>query len=434
MGIGNRTEREQARRVAAYVDGCVIHRRNADRGAESVPSEDREFEALRELVGALNEIEVASPEAFEHTLARRIRTLADQPTAGPSAAARIRTLFRRGTRVAWKGWTVAPAAAVLALGIGLLLANVVRKAANPPVVSAAAIVSRSDAALASIVRPGQLLYRRWKATTTITGADHRLISRTERSIHEWMDGSDFERVAGQSYTDDDQLSSGYTTRIVNGQRRPEVYFGPGVYEETKGVLNLEPTRQDYETAVYRFPPPVQVALHVYLTRQYIYQPINSERRFNAALIEAPGDGVVQLPRALVSSDLQVLNGAPVFRVKLVAPGSITFNWRNDGPPRVRLTAAEILRYVGRDDYLTVRTDETDSIEDGTVRTRSRELVETRVVDPATLATDPFELRIPEGTKVQQQSAFEQLQGVADAMQRLPQFLASRARLNPSSSR
>jgi len=110
-------------------------------------------------------------------------------------------------------------------------------------------------------------------------------------------------------------------------------------------------------------------------------------------------------------------------MSVVDPASITFNWRSEGPPLVRLAAAEFVRYIGRDAYLTVRTEERYVFENGDRRIVSRELAETRTVPARGLLPDPFALDLPPGTPVQHQSAFEQMSGVADAQTRVPAFTA-----------
>jgi len=426
-----RKEREQAQRVAAYVDGFVIHRRHADRGAESITDEDREFESLRELVQSLTEMELATPRALQQELGRRIPRIAES-TAPVTVLDRLHRFFARAGRFGKSigdAAGVSPALTTVTLSVPLVFAAfvLIRSFVTVSVVSAKEIVSRSDAALAGLVHPGQLLHRRWKVASTVTGPDGQEVqsSLPVRSIHEWMDGADFDRVAGRWYDGDDHLLVAYTTRIQDGEHRPYVYFSPGVLNEPDGLLNIEPTRKEFDDAVYRFPASVQLALHVYLARQHIYEPIAGERRFNRALIEAPNDGISQMPRVIVSSDnSQALHGTPVFRVRIVDPASIAFNWRRGGPPPVQLAAAEIVRYIDQENYLTVRTEETYRFENGQKRVTSHELVETRTLDASQVPVDPFTLEAPAGTPVQWQSAEQQLLGVADALKRLPRFTST----------
>jgi hypothetical protein len=111
----------------------------------------------------------------------------------------------------------------------------------------------------------------------------------------------------------------------------------------------------------------------------------------------------------------------VYRVRVKDPASIEFNWRSEGPPRVRLVSAERVRYIARDSYLSVRTEDSLTFEDGRRRFTTRELVETRAIPTADMSLDPFVLEIPEGTPAQRQSAREHLAAVAQAFGRLPAF-------------
>jgi hypothetical protein len=297
-----------------------------------------------------------------------------------------------------------------------------RSLVDAPVASAAEILSRSDAAVAKLVGHGQLLYRQWNVNSRTVGADGRELSRgNTRIIREWMDGDDFDRVAGRWYSADERLRVAYSSVDSGGQRRPHAYFSPGVYNEPRGVLNIEPTVDEYRTAAQRFPDDVRRALNVYLGRQYIYLPITGERRFNRAIIQSSPDASNPLPRIVVSSDVTDINGIPAYRVRVVDPAAITFNWRSEGPPRVRAGSAEIVRYIARDSYLSVRSDETFKYVDGTTRFTTRELVETRAVNADGLSLDPFKLDVPDGTPVHHQSAFDQLSGVAEAYATLPQL-------------
>lgn len=399
-----RSDREQARRVMAYVDEVVLHRRSDADGADPLSPEDRELGRLGQLVHCLSDLEIVAPHGFQEALAARLR----EAGPAPSAHLRIRTVL---------------VAAAVFLGVVVLSRSVI----DVPVVSAQSVLSRSDAALAALVRPGQLLYRQWKVTSTSSGSTQGT-TQTERIIEEWMDGADFDRVAGRWYSKERQLQIAYATRLQDGEYRPSVYFSPGVYDEQRGVLNIEPTRREFEQALGAFPASVRRGLKVYLGRNYIYAPITGERNFNRAILESPAHNIPEMPRILVSFDeSHMLNGTPVYRVRVLDSASVTFNWRSSGPPLIRLAQAEITRYIARDSFLSVRTEERWVFEDGRQRFTTRELVETRPIAAGTLAFDPFAIEVPRGTPVQQQSAVAQLAGVADALGRVPAFTSRRSR-------
>lgn len=418
-----RSERAQAQRVAAYVDGVVIQRRDLSRDLEPLRSEDREFDSLRELVTHLNAIELTPPDGFERDLLRRLPRLASDPPQTPRPwMDGVRGLLRLAQ--VGQPWRVAPHATLLPLAIALLMAAVavlaLRFAAETPmVVSAREVVTRSDAALRRLVLPGQLLHRRWSVQQTIdgrAGADTRRLTHT---IEEWMDGGDIDRVAGRWYDADGRLLIAYTTHIQDGQHRPSVYFRPGVFNEAAGGLNIEPTRKEFEDALEQFPLPMRRTLQLYLARQYIYQPIIGEREINRAILEAPNEPTSSLPRVVLSCDrTQGETGEDLFRVRLIDPVSITFNWTSKGPPRVQLRRAEVVRYINAGSYLATRTENSYVYANGQHRTAVHQLVGMETLDTARLASDPFILDVPAGTPTRRQSAHEQLSTVADALERV----------------
>jgi hypothetical protein len=418
-----RADREQARWIAAYVDGCVIHRRVANRRYESVGADERELGGLRELADSLNELDIVVPDAFSHDLIQRLRSLESEAAASSQAGDPVSGGVRAwvASLVGGSMWAARAITTVAAVVAGLALAS--RYVVSEPVVSAKEIVSRSDAAFARLVRPGQVLYRQWRVTITRIAPDGTDLGSGQRTIHEWMDGADFDRVAGRWYSGEDQLFIAYTTKVQpNGEHRAHVYFSPGAFGEARGLLNVEPTPKEFDEAVGAFPPSDGRALRVYLDRQYLYVPITGERRSNRAVLDATVANDSVMPRVVVSLDAATSpSDAAAYQVRVVDPVSVTFNWRAGAPPRVQLMRSETVRSIARDSYLSVATEETDWLESGRRTITSRRLVEMRTIDLHDLAPDPFQLDVPAGTPVQRQSAREMLSAVLDAFGRLPQF-------------
>src|SRR5262249_30525551 len=233
---------------------------------------------------------------------------------------------------------------------GTLLLVIDRTGVSQPA-SAKEILTRSDAALTALVRPGQVLYRQWRVTIDRFEADGSSLGREERTIHEWMDGADFDRVAGRWYLGD-QLYTAYTTKVApNREHRAHVYFSPGAFGEPRGLLSIEPTPREFDDAVASFPQRDRRGLRVYLDRQYLYVPIAGERRFNRALLDAPLATDSAMPRVVVSLDDEPTADTSAYHVRVVDPMSVTFNWRADAPPRVRLLRSETVRSIERDSYL-----------------------------------------------------------------------------------
>jgi len=422
----NDTE-QKARRLSAFADALLLEQRERDQDPEGLQG-DQELRGLRDLIERLSTLRIDPPPSFEDALLARLPAMADArrtEVAGwrVRAAEGWRAMWRRvdgARRPTYAGvWRTAVAAAFVA---AILIAS---RTVDPPIASANEILSRSDAALATLVHPGQLLYRRWKVTSETTGANGVNTKRTVKMIHEWMDGANFDRVAGRWYSDDGRLLIAYSSVSEGGELRPNVYFSPGVYSEPRGVLNIEPTVAEFREAVHLFPPSMQHALDVYLDRQHIYEPIIGEVRSNRTMIQAPSYGTSDLPRMVVSLDREAkaAQDAP-FAIRVVDPAWIDFNWRSGGPPVVRLARLETVRYVARNSYLSVKTEETLRFEDGRQRFTSRELMEMHAVSKHDMPLDPFNLEIPAGTPVQRQSAYDQLSGVSRAFSRLPAFIKS----------
>lgn len=418
-----RTEGDQARRIMACVDDAILRRRIADGGTEPLSPQDLELDRLSALAQCLSEIEVVPPDGFQEQVLHRLR----EPAAAESQPERWRaTMWHAGGALAAAlrvrsratvGRTAALTAVVLA---GVFLVG--RSFFDIPVVSAQTVLTRSDAALIGLVRPGQVLYRQWKVSSSSTPAGAGSATRSGRIIEEWMDGSDPERVAARWYSEDRRLQIAYTTKREGGEHRAYVYFSPGVFDEQRGVLNIEPTAREFDDALGGFPASARRGLRVYLDRHYIYAPITGESTFNRAIVQALAHNVPEMPRVLMSFDRShVLNTTPVYRVSLLDSASVTFNWRSSGPPLIRLARAEIIRYISRDSFLGLRTEERYVFEDGRRRFTIRELVTTNALAADELTVDPFTIDVPRGTPVHHQSALEHLSGVADVLERVPAF-------------
>ena len=161
---------EQARRLSAFIDGLIVSRRTSD-DAPDLTYADRELEELHRLVQPLTDAHIDPPVAFRDELLARLPYLARTESPAdlpPPRFARVRRWLR------WFSRSIAPDAVRKALSAAALAALVilglVRLLRDAPIASAEEIVGRSDAALTSLARSDQLLYRRWKVTSTIVSA------------------------------------------------------------------------------------------------------------------------------------------------------------------------------------------------------------------------------------------------------------------------
>lgn len=414
----NRQEREQARRMSDYVDGLVVQHRAAGDVPEPDGAENREMRELMALANELSAIQVPVPDGFAERLERRLPAHRDDAAPdAPGVVAGLAAAVRRAV-APWTHWTVAPRLvhAGLALAAGsALVALLVGAFASPSAVSAAEILYRADEALASLVGPGETLYRRWRVVSRTTEAPGTVETIQEYVVQEWLDGSDFDHVASRTNSLDGELVTAFANARESGDLRSRLYFAPGFSNEPAGLLNIEPTTRELHKALSLLPAEERPAIRAYIDLGYIYEPIRGEQRFNRAMLESAASSVsgLQIPRVVLSVDRSAeVRGVPVFKVRVVHPARIRARWRSEGPPIVRTLREETVRYVQRDSYLGVKSETLSEYEDGRRVQSTRDLVETRVIKTPADALEPFHLDVPQHIPVRRQSAFDHLSEVA----------------------
>jgi hypothetical protein len=282
------------------------------------------------------------------------------------------------------------------------------------VASAADVLMRSNEALASTVHPGEVLYRRWRVQLTSWERPGAPGVTEERMVEEWMDGADFDRVAGRSLTADGWLRV-FASHRENGQVRSVGYSGTAKGGDPQDALNVEPTQQEYMRAADSFDPDASRLLHTYLRRHFIYMPIAGERRFNREILEGSAGG--PMPRSVTVDEVVVDNGKPAFAVRAVDPSRVQFLWRSGEPPRVQLAREEAISYIAKDSYLTIKSQRNTEYRSGRRLFELRTLEETRTHRLEALTRNPFEVTAPAGTRVNRQSALELLTAILDALRK-----------------
>lgn len=423
----NPGERERAQRISDYVDALVV----AQRAEDERPwyrSDDEEFVELAGLARELTHVSVEVPAGYGDDLRGRLPALLTEADRRPSWLARAGRRIVHSAEMASIGCLprrrVSTRATAAAAVLVIVASSLLMQVSMVPVVSAAEVLSRCDRALATLVGKGEVLHRRWHAVVRSQAVSGRERVR-EWFADEWMDGSDFNRVAGRRYSTDNRLLLAYVSVLEQGEVRPRVYFAPGFLGEPRGLLSVEPSRREFQEAVAQFPPAEREALKTYLDRGYIYEPIAGERRFNRALLESTASSP-KLPQFRLSLDgSNDLNGVPVYAVRIIEPVRINFLWRSDGPPDAWYFRQETVRYIARDTFLTLRSEETQTRPDGRRVVTTYELIETRITPAGLGGTNPFELDVPAGTPRQRQSALEQLKAVAAALAEVPVDVSER---------
>lgn len=421
-------DRQCAQRLSDYVDGLVVREREGE--VPVCTLRDQEFRDLTELAQSLLAIKFLEPEAFRDQLladvsrrreaepVRRVRPFGELLHLWHAALARL------PQPAGWRAPAqpmVRTAATVAPLGV--VVAVLVWHLAFIHTVSAAEVLSRADLALANLVGQGQLLNLRWQVTQRTSDARGEKETVREYVRTEWMDGADFSRVAGR-HEERGRVHWAYSSVREHGEIRPRVYFGPGVSDELRGLLSIEPTRGEFQNALLGFSALDRRKLQTYLDRGYIFEPISGERRFNRRIVEKDDERTAAWPRAITSLQSERLeSGVDVYAVRVIDPARVRFRWKSQGPPVVWLERRETVRYIARDTFLTVRTEDTYDSPDGQRTRVVRHLLEARVVDRDAVDGDPFALDVPRGTPVRTQSAEEQLSAVAAALGRVGRDLS-----------
>lgn len=416
-------EQECARRISDYIDSLVVQEREGD-APVSKPG-DQEFAELTSLAQSLLSIRFLESQAFRGDLLARLPKQGAQERVGrlwqhadppPPFRAKWAWLLRSlgwgndpGRLIARTAATIAPLMVVALFQVWHLA---VTQTASP-----ADVLSRADLALSKLVHDGQILNRKWRVTETTT--DERGVRTMREYVRtEWMDGADFSHVAGLN-EENGRVNLAYSSAREGAEVRARVYFAPGHYDESRGLLSIEPTRSEYQKALRSFSNSDRRKLQTYLNRGYIFEPISGERRFNRSMLENDGGMAVALPRVIVSLGTETLaSGINVYAVRMIDPARVRFRWTNEGPPRAWVERRETIRYIARDTYLNVRAEETHEAPSGQRTTILRELIETRIVEREAAGVDPFAINVPATTPVRRQSALEHLSAVAEVLSRI----------------
>ena len=411
-----RNARQRARQLAEHTDRLILRRRNEGRRPDDLEGGDDELEDLSLLAAELTDLDLAPRPSFQEDLAAELRRhgVAREP-AGPwprrlfaASAERVSHLVERWTM------TPSPARAALACAAVLLAVIVFNQVGRSPVASAADVLMRSNEVLASTVHPGEVLYRRWRVQFTSWEGPGAPGVTEERMVEEWMDGADFDRVAGRSLTADGWLRV-FASHRENGQVRSVGYSGTAKGGDPQDALNVEPTQQEYLRAADTFDPDASRLLHTYLRRHFIYMPIAGERRFNREILEGAAGG--PMPRSVTVDEVAIENGKRAFAVRAVDPTRVQFLWRSGEPPRVQLAREEAISYITKDSYLTIKSQRNTEYRSGRRTFELRTLEESRTHRIDELTRNPFEVIAPVGTRVNRQSALELLTAILDALRK-----------------
>lgn len=394
------SKKKQARRLSEYVDGVITRARAEDTGP---CDNDPALGELAILASKLSEVRLVMPEQLHQNVLRRVAR--EAITGG---ARRNGPLLRVSSVFKWR-------ALKLHVPIGLACALVAALTiwfSKAVPVSAATVLARSETALQSLAGPDEVLHRRWSLKTDSSCSSSDEAAVRTGILDEWLETTGQVRSAGRSMKSNGAIRWAYTTG--GPENRHLVYFPPSA-SYPRGLLNIEPTRDEYYTAVQHFPTDRQLVLRAYLDRGYLVEPVVSDQQFNWRAI-TDQTSVDKLPRVILTMErANRENGEPYYRVRIAEDRRPWFWWSAAGKPAVWLEHQETVRFISANTYLSWRVESKRQDRRGCLLTTTRELVTEERVSKSKATPDVFALTIPNGTPTRRQSASELLGAVLAAL-------------------
>ncbi len=419
----NRSEREREELLSTYIEALVTGQRVAH-GFRDATAGDDELRELGALSDELSRMAIVPPAGLSvrvanqlrHRQGRRVHAVMDHVRRFGATLHRVYS-SRPAGRCLPRLATAATAVLLLVLA-GLDFASV-------RTVSASDVLTRAQAAVRNLAGPGELLFRRWRIVETITTQYGHERQQT-RYLLEWMDGGDNRRSVGRTLDGSGHLYLAYVSGPVEGGHSPRVYYEPGFGGEPRGLVSIIPSAEDFQSAASRFPRDVRPLITAYLAQGYLpFRPILGELLQNEAVLTDTMNPIPPVSPLRASAVVVDENGRRVFRVQYTEPVRVVFRWRSEGPPRTWLSRRDIVRHVDAETFLSLSTESFEEDENGVRVSSRRDLVETRIVKlPLADDDNPFDLKVAPDVPVRQQSAYQHLSQVADALRRAPAFLES----------
>jgi len=397
------SKKKQARRLSEYVDSVITRARAEDTGP---CDNDPALGELAVLASKLSEVRLVMPEQLPQDVFRRVarERIAEEPRVnGPLwRMSRVSSIF---------DWRPLKLQVPIGIACALIVAFTVWFSKAVPV-SAATVLARSETALASLTGPDEVLHRRWSTKTDSTCSSSGDAGVRTGILDEWLETNGRVRSAGRSIKANGALRWAYTTG--GAENRHLVYFPPSP-SHPQGLLNIEPTREEYYAAVQRFPADRQPVLRAYLDRGYLVEPVVSDQQFNWRAI-TDQTNIEKLPRVILTMEkANRENGEAYYRVRIAEDRRPWFWWSAAGEPAVWLEHQETVRFISAGTYLSWRVESKRQDDQGCWLTTTRELVTEERVSKSKATSDVFAWTIPSGTPARRQSASQLLGAVLAAL-------------------
>ena len=301
------------------------------------------------------------------------------------------------------------------LSVAVLALVLAQRLPPDTTLSAEGVLQLSDRALAQVVKPGEIFYRRWHQSRRAHPKDGVPTVHNE-VMHSWIDGSNLRRTAGRlTSADGDFLAA--STETGNPEDAPLTYFGPAYTGVFRNVVVIPIREAELRAAIERYSPEDQELLRQYFGPAY-GPPLTGEMAYNRQLIQGPSPSGTVLPRVQRSMEFTKLRGEPVAVIRTMHPVRPWSEYGADGAISTALARVDTVRWISRKTYLTLRIETTATLEDQRQVSYASDLLEMRSIPAADLDSEPFHLEIPPGTPIKRYQPDDQLLSLVAALRRI----------------
>jgi hypothetical protein len=350
-------------------------------------------------------------------LADSLPPVTEPPTLWADVQSRLTAAPPPGRWVGLRSLRLAPIGVVLA-GL-VVLTTFGLSFLKAPAASASQVLGHSDSALIKSVKPGELLYRRWRVTR-VESAPNALTTRTEFVEESWLGGPNLNHNATRLLLSG-RVVGGYSNVSGDGVLRSHTFYAPGYPGLLRNLHIIHVTAEERQQAVANLP-----AADRELVTRFFDTPQRPagesmllwENLRNRAMLRDPESEKNPFNhRTLLSIEPAVMpNGEAVHRIRHLNVGLPWLDLREDGSGVWRLGRAATTSYISKTSYLTVKIESDMDREDGTRIVATRDLEEVRSV-PKEAAGRPFDLEVPPGTVEVRADARTQMMGLAAVLRR-----------------
>jgi hypothetical protein len=276
--------------------------------------------------------------------------------------------------------------------------------------SAAEVVRRADARLADLVKPGQVLYRRWHVDASIRRADGTSVAFEQR-YEEWAEGAVPNRLTVRSHVGDGRLIGAVWTVLENGTLRASTFLDGSLAAEYVGgaggsvpdFVLAWPTRAELDRAAADLPASERRLLDLPLA---VMEPVVADR----STLESVRHGDIHDVRV---EHTTLRDGRPGICLTIVRERCPLFDW-TARPIRVIPVRTRLQTTYSADTYLGDVLERETTASDGRRIADTFRLEDLRVLDAAEVP-GVFSFSPPPGTVTMHLSATDLVQAYRQAI-------------------